>query len=67
MAEIGETGPGHEADIAGADHCDTHLMVLVRTIRELMCLEKIAPRTFQTVTVLPRTLRRPSSGGIYIP
>ncbi len=24
MAEIGETGPGHEADIARSDNCDTH-------------------------------------------
>jgi hypothetical protein len=24
MAEIGETGPGHEADIAGADHGNAH-------------------------------------------
>jgi hypothetical protein len=28
MAEIGEAGAGNQADIAGADHRDTHSMLL---------------------------------------
>ncbi|MNN60422.1 hypothetical protein D3C81_1756030 [compost metagenome] len=28
MAEVGETGPGNKPDIAGADHCDAHAVIL---------------------------------------
>jgi hypothetical protein len=28
MAEVGEAGPGHESDIAGADHRNAHLVLL---------------------------------------
>ena len=28
MAEVGEAGPGHETDVAGADHRDAHSILL---------------------------------------
>ncbi|MNQ97048.1 hypothetical protein D3C85_1126760 [compost metagenome] len=29
MAEVGETGPGNKPDVAGADHCDAHALILL--------------------------------------
>ena len=29
VAEVGETGPGNKPDVAGADHCDAHAVILL--------------------------------------